>query len=66
MKLTSKKRKSLATKEFADPKDREYPIENKSHARDALSRVANKSPAMKTEVRSAVKRKYPNIKQSKR
>ncbi|HEX5508919.1 MAG TPA: DUF6582 domain-containing protein [Pseudolabrys sp.] len=61
-KLTTKARKALPKKDFAEPGKRKYPIENKSHARDALSRVsANGSPSEKKEVRRAVHRKYPSI-----
>jgi len=59
-KLTTAARKAIPTKEFAGP-DRSYPIEDKSHARNALARVANKSPALKKRVRAAVHRKYPGI-----
>jgi len=60
MKLTARARKAIPTKEFAGP-DRSYPIENASHARNALARVANKSPALKAEVRAKVHAKYPGI-----
>lgn len=60
-KLTTKARKAIPSKDFAGP-DRSYPIEDKSHARNALSRVsANGSPALKARVRAAVHRKYPSI-----
>lgn len=61
-KLTSKKRKSLPKNDFAEPSKRKYPINDKSHARNALSRVAQHgTPAEKKKVRSAVHRKYPSI-----
>lgn len=60
-KLTSAQRNALPAKEFALPGGR-YPIENASHARNALSRVsANGTAAEKAEVRAAVHRKYPGI-----
>jgi hypothetical protein len=63
-KLTSKKRKSLPTSSFAVPGRRAYPIEDASHARNALARVSQHgTPAEKTRVRGAVKRRYPGIKQ---
>jgi hypothetical protein len=63
-KLTSGARGKLPGKDFAGP-NKSYPDENKSHARDALSRVAaNGSPAVKAEVRHKVAEKYPGIKQS--
>jgi hypothetical protein len=61
MKLTSGARKAIPTKSFALP-GRRYPIEDASHARNALSRVsANGSPAEKAEVRAKVHKKYPSI-----
>jgi hypothetical protein len=38
-KLTSKERKTLPKKDFAGP-GRSYPVENKSHARDAKARAS--------------------------
>jgi hypothetical protein len=61
-KLTTKGRKSLSKKSFALPGKRAYPIEDASHARNALARVSQHgTPAEKAKVRSAVKRKYPEI-----
>lgn len=61
-KLTSKERNSLPSSDFAIPSKREYPIEDKSHARNALSRVsANGTPSEKKEVRAAVHSKYADI-----
>ena len=61
-KLTSGKRNALPTKAFAEPGKRAYPIEDANHARNALSRVSQfGSPAEKSQVRSAVARKYPGI-----
>lgn len=62
-KLTAKARKAIPSKDFAGP-DRSFPIEDKSHARNALARVSGKSPALKAKVRAKVKSKYPNIAQS--
>lgn len=60
-KLTSAGRDKIAPKNFAGP-NKSYPIEDKSHARNALSRVsANGSPAVKAEVRAKVAEKYPAI-----
>lgn len=59
--LTTKARKNISTKNFAGP-DRSYPIEDKSHARNALSRVSQfGSPALKAQVRAKVHAKYPDI-----
>ena len=63
-KLTTAKRKAIPSKDFAGL-DRSYPINDASHARNALSRVSQHgSPALKSRVRAAVKRKYPGIKQA--
>ena len=62
--LTSKARKALPTSTFALPGRRAYPLNNPSHARNALARVSQHgTPAEKAKVRAAVKRKYPSIKQ---
>ena len=61
-KLTSKQRKAMPTSEFAEPEKRKYPIPDKNHARNALSRVSgNGTAAEKEQVRSAVKQKFPTI-----
>jgi hypothetical protein len=62
--LTTKARNALPTKSFAGP-DRSYPIQDTSHARNALSRVSQHgSSELKKEVRAKVARKYPGISQS--
>jgi hypothetical protein len=38
-KLTSKERNSLPSSDFALPKERKYPVQNKSHAANAKSRA---------------------------
>lgn len=59
--LTSEDRKRLRGSQFAGP-DRSYPIPDKSHARNALSRVSQfGSPSLKKRVRAAVHSKYPSI-----
>jgi hypothetical protein len=57
-KLTAATRKKIPTKDFAVA-GRKYPIENPSHARDALARSSGKPVA--GEVRAAVKEKFPSI-----
>ena len=39
-KLTTKARKAIPSKEFALPKERKYPIEDKAHARNAKARAS--------------------------
>jgi hypothetical protein len=60
-KLTSKARNALPTKSFAGP-SRSYPINDASHARNALARVSQfGSPALEAQVRTKVTRKFPGI-----
>lgn len=59
--LTAAARKKIPTKSFALP-GRRYPIEDKSHARNALARVSgNGRPAEKKRVKAAVHKKYPSM-----
>ena len=70
-KLSAKERQGMPESDFALPGKGEgpkgagsgsYPIENRSHARNALARVAQHgSPTEKAEVRAAVHRKFPTI-----
>lgn len=63
--LTSKRRKRLKRSSFAIPERRAYPINDKTHARNALAMVAaHGTPSEKRRVRAAVHRKYPGIKVS--
>ena len=64
--LSASQRRNLPRGDFAMPKQRKYPINDRSHARNALARVSQYgSPAQKTRVRSAVRKKYPGIRQSR-
>ena len=61
-KLTSKERKAIPSSKFAEPGQRKYPIEDASHARNALARVSQfGSSEDKRKVRAAVKRRFPSI-----
>lgn len=61
-KLTAAARKKIPAKDFAGP-DRSYPIEDASHARNALARVSQHgSPALQAKVKAKVRKKYPGIK----
>jgi hypothetical protein len=65
-KLTAAARKKIPKSQFAVPGKRpgsgSYPIPDKSHARNALSRVSQHgSPSEKKRVRAAVHKKYPAI-----
>lgn len=69
-KLTYAARKKMPKSTFALPSKREggkggYPIPDKSHARNALSRVAQHgTPSEKKTVRAKVHAKFPSIGQS--
>jgi hypothetical protein len=61
-KLTYEERERLPKKSFVFKKKRGYPIEDESHARNALARVSEfGSEEEKEKVRSAVHKKYPGI-----
>lgn len=69
-KLTAARRKALPKSEFAVPGAKggkgAYPIPDMSHARNALARVSgNGSPKQKAQVKKAVKKKFPGIKQKR-
>ena len=58
-KLTAATRNALPDSAFAIPEDRAYPIPDKSHADNALSRVSgNGTPEEKARVRAPVKRRF--------
>src|SRR4051812_5348329 len=64
--LSTKDRKKLSKRSFALPGKRKYPIPDKSHARNALSRVAqNGSPEEEKKVRSAVFKRFPGLRKKK-
>lgn len=61
--LTTKQRGKLKTKSFALPSKRAYPINDISHARNALAMVAAYgTDGEKSKVRRAVYKKYPSLK----
>lgn len=62
--LDTNARAHIKDSNFALP-GRRYPIEDETHARNALARVSQHgSPEEKSEVRHRVHEKYPNIEQS--
>lgn len=60
-KLTAATRNALPSSDFVFKKSRKFPIEDKSHARNALSRAAHKGGSVEKKVRAAVHRKFPGI-----
>lgn len=62
-KLKAATRNKLPAKDFAGP-DRSYPINDMSHARNALARASgNAGPELKAHIRAKVHKKFPGIKQ---
>lgn len=60
--LTTKERNALPSSDFADPKNRKYPMEDKGHAEAAQGRAAEwGSPKVKAKVKAKVKRRFPGI-----
>lgn len=60
-KLTTAGRKKIKGKNFALP-GRRYPIEDRSHAKNALARASQfGSPSEKAAVRRKVHAKYPSL-----
>ncbi len=57
--LTAKRRNALSRSSFAIPETRSYPIQDASHARNALARSAGKPE--EARVRRAVCAKYPDM-----
>jgi hypothetical protein len=63
-KLTTAQRNALPASSFAGP-DRTYPIPDKSHAQNALSRVSQfGSTALKAKVSAKVHKRYKRISES--
>jgi hypothetical protein len=61
-KLSTAKRKGLPASDFAIPGKRAYPVNDPSHARNALARVSQHgSAAQKAAVRAKVHAKFPAI-----
>ncbi len=59
MTLTSEARNKLKKGSFVFPGARRYPLNDLSHARNALARSSGKPEAAK--VRAAVHKKYPSL-----
>jgi hypothetical protein len=63
--LKTSTRNALPDSAFAIPSKRAYPIHDLNHAKNALARVSQYgTPEEKSQVRSAVYRKYPQLKKS--
>jgi len=65
-KLTAAQRNALPRSDFAQPSKRKYPINDKSHARNALARVSQHGTAdEKRKIRRKVAQRYPSITQTR-
>ena len=65
-KLTAAQRNALPRSDFAQPSKRKYPINDKSHARNALARVSQHGTAdEKRKIRRKVAQRYPSISQTR-
>jgi hypothetical protein len=60
-KLSSKERNRLPDKDFAGP-NRSFPVQDESHARNALARASQFHPELKAKIRAKVHKKFPDIK----
>lgn len=59
-KLNAAKRNALSSGSFALP-GRRFPINDANHARNALARASNATPAEQATIRRKVHAKYPSI-----
>ena len=65
--LTARGRKQIKSSNFAIPEKRAYPIQDIVHARNALARVSQfGTSSEKAQVRAAVYKKYPSLKNNKK
>jgi len=60
-KLTSWRRRRLPDSAFAVPEERKFPLEDESHARNALTRASGTK--YEGRVKAVVARRYPGIEQ---
>jgi hypothetical protein len=60
-KLTAKTRNALPKSSFALPGQRKFPVQDKNHARNALSRAGAIGGSTEATVRAKVHSKYPTI-----
>lgn len=64
-KLTAAKRKEIPAKEFANPKEKRFPLEDKAHIANAESRERFASPAEKKRIDAAAAEAFPEGKKGK-
>lgn len=61
-KLSSAMRRSLKPSQFALPEKKDFPINDESHGRAALSMAHNASPSEQSTIKDKVHEKFPEIK----
>ena len=65
--LTAKQRRKLPKSAFALKSARKYPIPDKAHGKNALSRAAqNESKATQKTIRARVIAKFPSLKKTRK
>ncbi|MGA2270209.1 MAG: hypothetical protein ABSH44_17190 [Bryobacteraceae bacterium] len=60
-KLTKKERDALPARDFALPATRQFPIEDRGHAEDALRMMGNEPPKVQQQIKRAVHERYPDL-----
>lgn len=64
-KLTAKARKEIPAKEFANPKEKRFPLNDKPHIANAESRERFASPEEKKRIDAASAKAFPEGKKGK-
>jgi hypothetical protein len=64
-KLTSKQRDKMPAKEFANPKEKRFPLNDKAHIANAESRERFATPAEKEKIDAAAAKAFPEGKKGK-
>lgn len=64
-KLTTAKRKEMPAKEFANPKEKRFPLNDKAHIANAESRERFASPEEKKHIDAAAAKAFPEGKKGK-
>lgn len=63
--LSSKKRNTLSSSTFALPKQRKFPVTDRSHAVNALARASQSgSSEIKAKVENLVHKKFPSLRKA--
>jgi hypothetical protein len=60
-KLTGQKRSSLSDSDFCMPDERKYPVHDRAHAANALSRARQQGPAVYARVKRCVCRRFHDL-----